>query len=106
VREGRRWAIDTVACCAVRDRAASPGLPSVATPAGATTTGKNPEFIDSLQKVGAETAGGTPEQFAKTYRDEAEDWKALIQQAGIKPERSFCLSPPSAARCGTSASRG
>ncbi|MEI6025244.1 MAG: tripartite tricarboxylate transporter substrate binding protein [Betaproteobacteria bacterium] len=47
---------------------------------------KNPEFIDSLEKVGAETAGGTPEQFAKTYRDEAEGWKALIQRAGIKPE--------------------
>jgi hypothetical protein len=30
--------------------------------------------------------GGTPEQFAKIYRDEFENWKAVIQRAGIKGE--------------------
>ena len=47
---------------------------------------KAADFVDGLDKVGAEPAGGTPEQFAKTYRDESEGWKALIQRAGIKPE--------------------
>ena len=44
------------------------------------------KIVEGLDKVGAEPAGGTPEQFAKTYRDESEGWKALIQRAGIKPE--------------------
>jgi len=47
---------------------------------------KASDFVEGLDKVGAEPAGGTPEQFAKTYRDESEGWKALIQRAGIKPE--------------------
>lgn len=47
---------------------------------------KATDFVEGLDKVGAEPAGGTPEQFAKTYRDESEGWKALIQRAGIKPE--------------------
>ena len=45
-----------------------------------------PDVIESFEKAGAEPAGGTPEQFAKTYRDESESWKAVIQRAGIKPE--------------------
>jgi tripartite-type tricarboxylate transporter receptor subunit TctC len=44
------------------------------------------DFIDRLDKLGAEPAGGTPEQFAKTYRDEHDSWKAVIQRAGIKAE--------------------
>jgi len=47
---------------------------------------KAADFVEGLDKVGAEPAGGTPEQLAKTYRDESEGWKALIQRAGIKPE--------------------
>ena len=47
---------------------------------------KAADFVEGLDKVGAEPAGGTPEQFAKTYRGESEGWKALIQRAGIKPE--------------------
>ena len=47
---------------------------------------RSPEVIDTFEKAGAEPAGGTPEQFVKTYRDEGESWKALIQRAGIKPE--------------------
>ena len=47
---------------------------------------KSPEVIDRLEKVGAEVVGSTPEQFAKVYRDEHENWKAVIQRAGIKAE--------------------
>ncbi len=45
-----------------------------------------PDFLERLERTGAEAAGGTPEQFAKTMRDESENWKALIQRAGIKAE--------------------
>ena len=45
-----------------------------------------PDFVDGLEKVGAEPAGGTPEQFAKVVRDEHESWKSVIQRAGIKAE--------------------
>jgi len=47
---------------------------------------KSPEVIDRLEKVGAEVVGSTPEQFAKVYRDEYENWKSVIQRAGIKAE--------------------
>lgn len=47
---------------------------------------KTPEFVDGLDRLGAEPVGGTPDQFAKAYRDEMEGWRALIQRAGIKPE--------------------
>ena len=47
---------------------------------------KSPEVIDRLEKVGAEVVGSTPEHFAKVYRDEHENWKAVIQRAGIKAE--------------------
>ena len=47
---------------------------------------RSADVIDKLNKAGAEVAGGTPEQFAKTYRDENESWKAVIQRANIKAE--------------------
>lgn len=47
---------------------------------------KSAEFLEGLDKVGAEAAGGTPEEFAKTMRQETEAWRGLIQRAGIKPE--------------------
>ena len=47
---------------------------------------KSAEFLEGLDKVGAEPSGGTPEEFSKTYRDEAQSWRALIQRAGIRPE--------------------
>jgi tripartite-type tricarboxylate transporter receptor subunit TctC len=37
-------------------------------------------------RSGAEPVGGTPEQFAKVIRDEHDNWKAVIQRAGIKAE--------------------
>lgn len=45
-----------------------------------------PDVIERLERVGADPAGGTPEQFAKVYRDEAENWKVVIQRAGIKAD--------------------
>jgi tripartite-type tricarboxylate transporter receptor subunit TctC len=47
---------------------------------------KAPDVVEKLERAGAETAGGTPEQFGKAYRDEFESWKAVIQRAGIKAE--------------------
>jgi len=47
---------------------------------------RSPEVVERLQRAGAEPVGGTPEQFAKIYRDEFENWKAVIQRAGIKGE--------------------
>ena len=43
-----------------------------------------PEVLERLQRAGADPVGGTPEQFAKVYRDEFDSWKAVIQRAGIK----------------------
>jgi tripartite-type tricarboxylate transporter receptor subunit TctC len=45
-----------------------------------------PDVLDRFNKAGAEPAGGTPEQFAKLYRDEYESWKLVIQRARIKAE--------------------
>ena len=45
-----------------------------------------PDIVERLQRAGAEAVGGTPEQFSKVYRDEFENWKAVIQRAGIKGE--------------------
>ena len=45
-----------------------------------------PDVVERLEKAGAEPAGGTPEQFAKTYRDESEGWKVVIKRANIKAD--------------------
>jgi tripartite-type tricarboxylate transporter receptor subunit TctC len=45
-----------------------------------------PDVVERMGNFGAEPGGGTPEQFARLYRDEHENWKALIARAGIKPE--------------------
>jgi tripartite-type tricarboxylate transporter receptor subunit TctC len=47
---------------------------------------RSPDVIDQLEKTGAEPTSGTPEQFAKVYRDENTNWKAVIQRANIKAE--------------------
>ena len=47
---------------------------------------KSQDVIERFEKAGAEPRGGTPEQFAKVYRDENEGWKAVIKRAGIKVE--------------------
>ena len=38
-----------------------------------------------LLKDGAETIGGTPEDFAKHFRDEMAKWAALLKEIGLKP---------------------
>ena len=50
------------------------------------TVMRAPEVADRLEKLGADTASGTPEQFAKVVRDERDSWQALILRAGIKAE--------------------
>ena len=47
---------------------------------------RSPEMIERLEKTGAEPVGSTPEQFAKTYRDEYDNWKLVIQRANIRAE--------------------
>jgi tripartite-type tricarboxylate transporter receptor subunit TctC len=47
---------------------------------------QTPDTLERFERLGAEAAGGTPEQFAKTYRDEFESWKQVIQRANIKAE--------------------
>jgi tripartite-type tricarboxylate transporter receptor subunit TctC len=50
------------------------------------TIATSPDFVDRLEKLGADTVTGTQAQFAKVYRDEYDNWKGLIQRAGIKAE--------------------
>jgi tripartite-type tricarboxylate transporter receptor subunit TctC len=43
------------------------------------------ELHPVLLKDGAETVGGTPEDFAKHFRDEMAKWAALLKEIGLKP---------------------
>jgi tripartite-type tricarboxylate transporter receptor subunit TctC len=45
-----------------------------------------PDVAERMANFGAEPLGGSAEQFAKLYRDEHENWKALIARANIKAE--------------------
>jgi tripartite-type tricarboxylate transporter receptor subunit TctC len=45
-----------------------------------------PEVAELLRRSGADPAGGTSEQFAKTIRDEHESWKAVIHRANVRAE--------------------
>ena len=47
---------------------------------------KSPDLVERLLRVGAEPAGGTPEQLRDTIRHEFDNWKSLIARVGIKPE--------------------
>jgi tripartite-type tricarboxylate transporter receptor subunit TctC len=47
---------------------------------------KSADFIERLEKLGADPTASTPAQFGKLYRDEAQSWKAVITRANIKPE--------------------
>jgi tripartite-type tricarboxylate transporter receptor subunit TctC len=47
---------------------------------------RSPDVAERLERSGAEPLTGTPEQFAKVYRDEFENWKLVIQRANIKAE--------------------
>ena len=50
------------------------------------TAVKSPDLIERFQRVGAEPAGGTPEQLRDTLRTEYDGWKTLIPRLGIKPD--------------------
>ena len=43
------------------------------------------EVKDKFLTAGAETVGGTPEQFAATIKTEMDKWRKVIREAGIKP---------------------
>ena len=45
-----------------------------------------PDVVERMGNFGAEPLGGSSEQFGKLYRDEHENWKALIARANIKAE--------------------
>jgi tripartite-type tricarboxylate transporter receptor subunit TctC len=45
-----------------------------------------PEFKDKLATLGAVPSTGTPEQFTKYFRAEADRYAKLVKEAGIKPE--------------------
>ena len=45
-----------------------------------------PEIRESFGKQGAETAGGTPEQYDAFIRAESAKWREVVRQAGIKAE--------------------
>ena len=47
---------------------------------------KSADVQERFEKLGAEPASGTPQQFEKVYRDEYQNWKALIVRANIKAE--------------------
>jgi tripartite-type tricarboxylate transporter receptor subunit TctC len=50
------------------------------------TAVKSPDLIERFQRVGAEPAGGTPEQLRDAVRAEYDSWKALITRLGLKPD--------------------
>ena len=45
-----------------------------------------PEVQKKLMNVGAETAGGTPEQFAALIKRETASWATVIERTNIKPD--------------------
>jgi len=45
-----------------------------------------PDIRKSLADQGAEPQGGTPEQYAAFMREESARWRAVVTQAGIKPD--------------------
>ena len=47
---------------------------------------RSADLLERFEKTGAEPRGGTPAQFARTYRDEYEAWRTVIKRADIKPE--------------------
>lgn len=47
---------------------------------------KTADMTDRLAAIGAQSAGGTPEQFAALIRSESARWGKLLDQLGIKPQ--------------------
>lgn len=47
---------------------------------------QSPEISDRFQKLGAEPRSAAPAEFAKLYRAESDNWRAVIKRAGIQAE--------------------
>jgi tripartite-type tricarboxylate transporter receptor subunit TctC len=47
---------------------------------------KAPEFIDRIDKLGAEPIVNTPAEFAKIIADDTELWRDLVRDLGLKPQ--------------------
>jgi tripartite-type tricarboxylate transporter receptor subunit TctC len=47
---------------------------------------KNPEFVDRIDKLGAEPMVNTPSEFAKMIADDTELWRDLVRDLGLKPQ--------------------
>ena len=47
---------------------------------------KTPATYDSLARVGAQPAPGSPADFARFITDETKKWSAIAKTAGMKPE--------------------
>jgi tripartite-type tricarboxylate transporter receptor subunit TctC len=45
---------------------------------------KNPRVIESLEKIGSETAGGTPQQLADLVKSQVALWAKVVHEAGLK----------------------
>ena len=43
-------------------------------------------FKDRFGSIGDEPAGGTPEEFASTIRNDLAKWKDVVQRSGAKLE--------------------
>ena len=45
---------------------------------------KDPKVIESLEKIGSETAGGTPQQLADLIKSQVALWAKVVHDAGLK----------------------
>jgi tripartite-type tricarboxylate transporter receptor subunit TctC len=46
---------------------------------------KSPEFVDRIEKLGAEPMVNTPAEFARMIADDTELWRDLVRDLGLKP---------------------
>jgi tripartite-type tricarboxylate transporter receptor subunit TctC len=47
---------------------------------------KSTEFVDRIDKLGAEPIVNTPAEFAKMIADDTELWRDLVRDLGLKPQ--------------------
>ena len=45
---------------------------------------KEPKVADALEKIGSETAGGTPEQLGDLVKSQVALWGKVVKDAGLK----------------------
>jgi tripartite-type tricarboxylate transporter receptor subunit TctC len=50
------------------------------------TAEKSPEFVERIDKLGAEPMVTTPDEFAKIVADDTELWRDLVRDLGLKPQ--------------------